>query len=257
MAGVEVLQPIYDDKVTKILQLLGEGFSREEVAEQFRYSTYRSMDSFMNRKNFLWDKWKGTYVPADALKAPLETMVNFPTDRVRRIVMELNKEGADLKEVALKVGFENHLEMARYMKSKGFEWSQEAGNYLSTSPKVPKGEESVANASSDASLEGSLSIGNSGVEQFLPLLEWLASNKEGLQSLLGASVASGQIPRFTLPGLFVTKSVHMTNTLDQMVRDFSKEKNINQREIFEVALIEFFQKYGYAREVETLIQQNA
>jgi hypothetical protein len=257
MAGAEVLQPIYDDKVKKILQLLGEGFSREEVAEQFRYSTYRSMDSFMNRKNFLWDKWKGTYVPADALKAWLETMVNFPTDRVRRIVMELNKEGADLKEVALKVGFENHLEMARYMKSKGFEWSQEAGNYLSTSPKVPKGEKSVANASSDASLEGSLSIGNSGVEQFLPLLEWLASNKEGLQSLLGASVASGQIPRFTLPGLFVTKSVHMTNTLDQMVRDFSKEKNINQREIFEVALIEFFQKYGYAREVETLIQQNA
>ncbi len=48
----------------------------------------------------------------------------------------------------------------------------------------------------------------------------------------------------------------MTNTLDQMVRDFSKEKNINQREIFEVALIEFFQKYGYAREVETLLQQN-
>ena len=95
------------------------------------------------------------------------------------------------------------------------------------------------------------------IEQFLPLLEWLASNKEGLQSLLGASVVSGQIPRFTLPGLFVTKSVHMTNTLDQMVRDFSKEKNINQREIFEVALIEFFQKYGYGREVETLLQQNA
>ena len=83
------------------------------------------------------------------------------------------------------------------------------------------------------------------------------TNKEGLQSLLGASVASGQIPRFTLQGLFVTKSVHMTNTLDQMVRDFSKEKNINQREIFEVALIEFFQKYGYAREVETLLKQNA
>jgi hypothetical protein len=78
-----------------------------------------------------------------------------------------------------------------------------------------------------------------------------------LQSLLEASVASGQIPRFTLPGLFVTKSVHMTNALDKMVRDFSKEKNLNKREIFEVALIEFFQKYGYTREVETLLQQNA
>lgn len=256
MAESEALQPIYDEKVKGILKLLGEGFSREDVAGQYRYSTYRSMDSYMSRKNFVWDKRKGTYVPADAIKASLETMTNFPSDRVRRIVMELNKEGADLKKVALKVGFENHLEMASYMKSKGFEWSQEAGNYLSTSPALPNAEETVATVSNDASLEGSLSIGNGDGEQFLPLLKWLASNKEGLQSLLGASVASGQIPRFTLPGLFVTKSVHMTNTLDQMVRDFSKEKNINQREIFEVALIEFFQKYGYEREVEMLLQQN-
>ncbi|QJX63796.1 hypothetical protein HLK66_20555 [Niallia circulans] len=257
MTKAEALQPIYDEKVKGILKLLGEGFSREEVAEQYRYSGYRSMESFMRRKNFVWDKQKGNYVPADALKASLETMVNFPSDRVRRIVMELSKEGADLKQVAVKVGFENHLEMASYMKSKGFEWSQEAGNYLSTSPTMPNDGEKVATASSDASLEGSLSIRNGGVEQFLPLLDWLASNKEGLQSLLGASVASGQIPRFTLAGTFVTKSVHMTNTLDLMVRDFSKEKNINQREIFEVALIEFFQKYGYEREVETLLQQNA
>lgn len=257
MTKAEALQPIYDDKVKGILKLLGEGFSREEVAEQYRYSGYRSMESFMRRKNFVWDKQKGNYVPADALKVSLETMVNFPSDRVRRIVMELNKEGADLKQIALKVGFENHLEMASYMKSKGFEWSQEAGNYLSTSPTMPNDDEGVATDSNDASLEGSLSIGNDGIEQFLPLLGWLSSNKEGLQNLLGASVASGQIPRFTLQGLFVTKSVHMTNTLDQMVRDFSKEKNINQREIFEVALIEFFQKYGYEREVETLLQQNA
>ena len=256
MANAEALQPIYEDKVKKILQLLGDGLSREEVAEQFQYATYRSMDSYMSRKNFVWDKKKGTYIPADARKASLETIVNFPSDRVRRIVMELNKEGADLKEVALKVGFESYLEMASYMKSKGFEWSQEARNYLFASATMPSDVEGVSTSSNDASLEGSLTIGDGDVEQFLPLLEWLAMNKEGLQSLLGATVASGQIPRFTLSGTFVTKSVHMTNTLDLMVRDFSKEKNINQREIFEVALIEFFQKYGYEREVETLLHQN-
>lgn len=257
MAKVEALQPIYDDKVKKILHLLGEGFSREDVAEQFRYSTYRSMDGFMNRKNFLWDKRKGTYIPADVFKAPLETMMKFPSDSVRRVVMELNKEGANPKEIALKVGFENHLEMASYMKSKGFEWSQEAGNYFCTSPTIPEVELGVATASTAATNESLPSSGEGGFEQFLPLLEWLASNKGGLQSMLGTSVASGQIPRYTFQGLFVTKSVHMTNTLDQMVRDFSKEKNINQREIFEVALIEFFQKYGYAKEIETLLQKNA
>ncbi|WP_016993637.1 hypothetical protein [Lysinibacillus boronitolerans] len=260
MAKVEALQPIYDEKVKKILQLLGEGFSKEEVAEQFRYSTYRSMDSFMNRKNFMWDKRKGNYVPADALKATLETLVDYPSDRVRRVVMELNKEGADLKVVALKIGFENHLEMASYMKSKGFEWSQEAGNYISTTPPILNDEQGVSNDGTIGAQQDPTTSTGGDFGQFLPLLEWIASNKDGLQSLLGTNVAAGatgQIPRFTLPGLFVTKSVHMTTTLDQMVRDFSKEKNINQREIFEVALIEFFQKYGYEREVETLLQQNA
>jgi hypothetical protein len=37
------------------------------------------------------------------------------------------------------------------------------------------------------------------------------------------------------------------------VRDFSKEKKISQREIFEVALVEFFRRYGYEREIETLL----
>jgi hypothetical protein len=70
------------------------------------------------------------------------------------------------------------------------------------------------------------------------------------------SSEAGQIPRYALPGAFVTKSVHMTNTLDQMVRDYSKEKNINQREIFEVALIEFFQKYGFECEVEAMLKHS-
>jgi hypothetical protein len=56
-------------------------------------------------------------------------------------------------------------------------------------------------------------------------------------------------------GVFVTKSVHMTNTLDQLVREYSKEKNISQRDIFSVALIEFFRRYGYEREINTLLEK--
>jgi hypothetical protein len=63
------------------------------------------------------------------------------------------------------------------------------------------------------------------------------------------------IPRFTVPGVFSVKSVHMASGLDQLVRDFSQEKNISQRDIFEVALIEFFHKYGYEREVNALLSQ--
>ena len=156
----------------------------------------------------------------------------------------------------MRLGFENYLEMAKYMKSKGFEWSEEVGNYIPASPATQKKEENVASGTGRINVSIN-SNGIVGFEQFLPLLEWLSSNKDRLQSLLGASGASGQIPRFTLPSTFVTKSVHMTNTLDLMDRDFSNEKNINQREIFEVVLIEFFQKYRYTHGVETLLQKNA
>ena len=54
----------------------------------------------------------------------------------------------------------------------------------------------------------------------------------------------GVVPRYIVPGIATTKTVHMMNTLVQLVADFSQEKNITQREIFEVALIEFFKSTG-------------
>jgi len=47
-----------------------------------------------------------------------------------------------------------------------------------------------------------------------------------------------------------TKAMRMANVLDELARRFSQERNISQREMFEVALIEFFQRYGYRDEVE-------
>lgn len=44
----------------------------------------------------------------------------------------------------------------------------------------------------------------------------------------------------------------MCYTLSELVKEFSKEKNISQREIFEVVLIEFLRKYGYENEVNAL-----
>lgn len=39
-----------------------------------------------------------------------------------------------------------------------------------------------------------------------------------------------------------------------MVTDFAKEKNMTQRDIFEVALIDFFKRYEYERQVELLLK---
>lgn len=77
---------------------------------------------------------------------------------------------------------------------------------------------------------------------YLPLLKMLKENQDKLSNLLKVPCDFGKIPRYLIPGTFICKTVHMVNTLDQMAREFSKEKNISQRDLFEVALIEFFQK---------------
>jgi hypothetical protein len=81
----------------------------------------------------------------------------------------------------------------------------------------------------------------------------LQRHKDRLLDFIIPTGNHGKVPRYVIPGIPVTKSVHMMSPLDRLVRDFSKEKNISQREIFEVALVEFFRRYGYEREIETLL----
>ena len=76
--------------------------------------------------------------------------------------------------------------------------------------------------------------------------------KEQLMQLLQPSDTK-TIPLYLVPGVEKTKTIQMMNTLQDLVAHFCTENNINQRVLFEVALIEFFEKYGYEREVEVLL----
>jgi hypothetical protein len=88
-----------------------------------------------------------------------------------------------------------------------------------------------------------------GLERFLPLLEYLEDNKDQLKHLL-QTTDSKQIPHYNFQGgNTITKSVSMSSNLDQLIRDFAKEMGVSQRVIFEAALIQFMERYGYARQV--------
>lgn len=47
--------------------------------------------------------------------------------------------------------------------------------------------------------------------------------------------------------------MRMANVLDELARRYSMERNISQREMFEVAVIDSFMKYGYREEVEEFL----
>ncbi|MBT9132724.1 MAG: hypothetical protein DDT33_01253 [Firmicutes bacterium] len=86
------------------------------------------------------------------------------------------------------------------------------------------------------------------LKNIMPLLKKLQD--AGCQPALSESKS---IPRYQVQGMYGTKAMRMANVLDELARRFSMERNISQREMFEVAVIEFFQKYGYREEVEEFL----
>jgi hypothetical protein len=261
-------EPIYDEKVKNVIRLLTEGITKEEIAKQLGYTTYRSLDVYLNRKNFQWDSHSQNYTPKvnRLLGITLEDSI-AATSKVAQVIALFNKEEADAKIIAKRLGFSDHRELASYMSGKGYQWHTEKRNYAKIVGLIAETEASGKKDAEDIDIIEKYSenpigvtekVRNSSTEsndlqQFLPLLIMLQKNKDRLVDLIMPQNDSGTIPRYALPGVFVTKSVHMVSPLDTMVRDFSREKNVSQRDIVATALLEYFRKYGYEREVEQLL----
>ncbi|MGG3887329.1 hypothetical protein [Brevibacillus panacihumi] len=243
--------PAYDDRVNKILSGLAAGQSRDQLAEDLGYKDYKGLNMYMNRQNYKWDPTRKNYFPANEKSdRQLDEVAKAAEGRVARILSML-KKGMETKEIAKQLRFTDHREMAVYMKEKGYTWNDEEGTYVFTSVQVEEPEQTI---------QENLSIGSQllgpsiGLERYLPLLDLLDRHKERLLStLLSEQLVADQIPRYIVRGVHVTKSVHMAYGLDQLVKEFSQETNVSQKEIFEVALIEFFKKYGYQKEIQTLV----
>jgi len=250
-------KPVYDERVNEILRGLAEGKTREELAEEFGHRSYKTLDIYMRRKNFIWDRAKQTYVP-EAGSAGKEHMGPISSTKVAHVLALFEKEDADPRMIAKQLGFSDHREMANYMKGKGYEWDSNKRNYVRKVGIIeePAYTEIAAYQEVAATAEGVMREAMSrDISRFLPLIEMLDKNKDRLYRLILPGGEAGMIPRYVVPGVLTTKSVHMPNTLDNLVKEYSREKNISQREIFQVALIDFFRKYGYEREVDALLRQ--
>lgn len=241
--------PVLDEKVEAILKGLADGKTREQLAEEFGNSNWKSVDMYMRRRDYTWDGRKQTYVQNVELDIPQLK----DTSKAGKVIYFLQQEGNDPKDVAIRLGFKNHREMAAYMKTKGYEWDVEANNYYKKSGWVETSNTSAAtNCTVPVPLVPPTNAVPADLQQYLPLLQLLDEHKEQLVELLRPA-ESAQIPRYLVPGIARTKTIQMMNTLHDLIADYCNEYNIQQRVLFEVALIEFFQKYGFKREVEMMM----
>ena len=243
MALVDCNKPVFDRQVDEILGLLEEGMDREEIAEKLGYKNPMSLDNYMRRRNFSWDSRQKMFVPAAErymAKGRDNILPLHGTSKATLIISHFAQDGADAKEIAKQVGFQTHTELAAYMKAKGYEWDSAERNYVKTDkPEVVQQTSNIAEPGMDEMLKN-----------IMPLLKRLQS----AECQPAASESKG-IPRYQVKGMYGTKAMRMANVLDELSRRYSTERNISQREMFEVALIEFFMKYGYKDEVDEFLAE--
>lgn len=251
----------YDDKY--ILKNLLSGKTRDEIAKELNHKNFRTIDMYMRRRGYIWSSERQLYILKD-------NNINnngqiFSNSRVHKII-DLFSKGMDPNEIAKLVSMKDHRAIAEYMKSKGYIWSTQLQNYalkkgevssvinnsesLNVSMDYEDDRDSINTSIDDFSNKDDLS---SKLKNLIPMLEMIEKNKDKLFDLLGTR-QNDTIPRYVVGGVTITKSLCMSYPLAELIKEFSKEKNLSQKEIFEVALIEFLKKYGYEHEVNSLFK---
>ena len=153
------------------------------------------------------------------------------------------------------------------MLAKGYVWDDEAENYAKGTDVADDSPIDVEVISEDATetiptvtIGTATGLALSLEEQFLlkqalPLLQQLLENQGTLEKLMNCREVDEEValPNFNIPGSYITKCVHMTDLMGQMVKDYSIQNNVSQKIVFEVAMVEFFRKHGFVREINTLL----
>ena len=244
-----VVSPEENERVHEILTRLMKGEEREDIAKSLGQKTYKSLDMYMRRKGYRYDSRIKNYVvnvePSESISDGSKTS---------KIVKLLEEYADDPAMVCLKVGFKNMEELAAYMTSKSYKWNPSLQNYEKQSNHVSL-EENVMDHPQESTVTTNHHQLSSEYEDYLPLLRMLQKNEDRLIELLMPYGRGATIPRYTIKGIAKTKTVQMIHTLGDLVTEFSMEKNVPQRDIFEVALIDFFRKYGFEKEIERVLNK--
>lgn len=235
-------------KIQRVLELCEAGNDRHEVAKILGYKDYKGLQAYMQRHQYIWNEAMKNYQLLEEYLKQMKTervlrkFEDGTSSKPARIISMFSKK-LEARDIAKKLGYESHKTMAAYMKSRGYAWNAEIGNYERDSSISI-----VENEDTDTEFEGTSDA------RHLDILELLDSKKEKLLELLNSySNDDMSMPRYVIGGLCVTKSVHMVTGLDLLIREYSTEKNISQKDMFQIAMIEFLKKYGYKREVEALV----
>ncbi len=241
------------DRLIYIKNHLAEGGLREDIAQKLGYRNWRSLDIYMRRKGMKWDSRRNMYYSMEDECCNPEKEFS----KIQAIISMFDNENADPKNIAAHTGFKDHHDMAAYMKASNYIWSHDIGNYILNSPGNNRmiGEVTDCCDMAGGSDAREDFAGETDISRYLPVLDLLLKNMEKLKAVL--SEAAPTIPRYAVPGGVRTKSFYMSDRVSKLINDYSRSKNISQKEIIEAAIIEFLCKYSYKDEVSKILDPNS
>jgi hypothetical protein len=241
-----------DEKIKTVLDGLASGKTREHLAEIFGYKDWRGLDVMMRREGYIY-KNDRYVLPEEKESYQPEA---FIPKTVKFVQQQLQLGKNDLATIAAMAGFKDRNELTNYMQTQGWVWSvpektyikENAGNEGTVLKNMEhedeKPEETIAPKKNEYELD---------FAHFLPLLKFLEDHKEHLELML-ETFNSKQIPNYNFyAGSTITKSVSMGSRLSELAKDFADEMGVSQRVVFESALIQFMERYGYAQQIKTLL----
>ncbi|WP_062310462.1 hypothetical protein [Alicyclobacillus sendaiensis] len=232
-----------------VFQLLADGKTRDAIAQMYGYKARRYLDQFMMRRGYQWSVEHETYVERETPKKKRRG------HKVARVIEAFQAEPyGDPKRIAEALGFASAFEMAQYMQAHGYLWSNTARNYVTqertqdtTSPSAEPDPPRETVSSEGESV--SLPLGDA-----LELLGMLVKHRAKLERLLlHTERGATDVPRYTIPGFSVVKSLHISVELDRLLRAASQAWRMSQREILEAAILEFLRKHGYEEVIHHLL----
>lgn len=256
MKEVQRTEPVYDEKVKKILAGLAKGKTREKLARELGYKSYKSLDIYIRRRHFRWDAHEKTYVPiSSGISLPVRETPPISTQE--GLAISLFQNSCEPREIARRLGFGDHKELAAFMRSRGYIWCGELGNYIQEREREngseKKGKEEVVPILETQELEVLLprhpqlppQEGMLQLLGYLPLLGFLQGNRARLEQLLEAgeerllTTVTGQ------GGVLENNCHYLGPLLEEILEEYCRKRHLSRQEVLEGALVEYFQRSGY------------
>lgn len=258
----------YDRRELEIIQKLKDGRTREDIAKDYDYASWKSLDIFMRRRMYIWNSDENIYEPektnTDNIRYQLISNISIKAEQVINRIAD----GEDPRQIAKSLGFEEgNRQMSDYMEKEGLIWDSEEENYVegnikstnsnaSLSSKESELEDSVRSKKDEIRKNIDLEVDSEELSRYLPMFEMLYENRDRLSELLLEDNV-GNIPKYIVPGASKTKSIYMNDKLSRLMADFASTSGISQREIVETSIILYMKRFGgsYKKDIDLLLSQ--